>query len=250
MELECKDIFYLLYFNKGGALMNKKNNVEISQTLAKFKDENSENINEVHSQNLKKLVDIIVEPYSVLKNSFFQTYENYKMESFLSGILAGKWPEEELKKKVTRFGDKELLVDIIYNQLKSQRKELNVICGLIVKEALNRGFITDEEINHLEFLLSLNMNDFKNYMHVVKHEIMQRNLEDISKMHEISKTLTLLETTHRKMTNFGYAEGTLDKTNGIVFNSSLSFKLFKILEQYPDFLSNKTGFENIRYIFN
>lgn len=156
-------------------------------------------------------------------------YVNSKrLELFLKGVLAGKWNDEQLRVKISVFGDKEALLNVIKKQYDSEHKYTNIICGLIIHECLEKDEISAEDLNHIEFLLTLNHNDLKNYISTYYSKD-KNNIFKISKSNE----LILIETTREKMKNYGYSDGTkIASIEGDIVHTSISNNLIKYLEKH------------------
>ncbi|EKS4344839.1 hypothetical protein QB607_002835 [Clostridium botulinum] len=155
-----------------------------------------------------------------------------RLKLFLKGISAGRYNGEQLRDKINHFGDKEKLLNIIKKQYESEHKFANVLCGIIIHECLENGKISSIDLNHIEFLLTLNDNDFKNYISTY-YNCDEHNIYKISD----KKELILLETTREKMRNYGYCStGKLADMGGDIVHTELSKKLMKYLEKHDQFI--------------
>lgn len=161
--------------------------------------------------------------------------EDIRLKMFLRGIISKKFKEKEFIRKIEKFADKELLGNIIKKQINSNHKYCNLICGTIINKALKNEFITDEEINHIEFLLDLNLNDLKNYIWIC--EQLLDSHEEIIKKEKIEH-LKFIQVTVQKMKSYGYCNMYSHASiSGDIHKNEYTLAIYEeYIREYFDFL--------------
>lgn len=169
----------------------------------------------------------------------------FRIKSFLNGILMYKYNNnlQKLKYDVEVYGHKEELLLYIDKQTQSQHNKGNVICGIIVAEALSENRrLTPEEVNHIDFLREMNENDFKNYINIYEN---QKNAESnsdneyrgpfIDQENPEASKYPLLKTTFSKMDKYGYVNPRLLVNGGkeLIVSELSELLMEKYILPYP-----------------
>lgn len=147
-------------------------------------------------EDFSKLIGVIGKVYSF----GVKTKMNYFLMALTNNIDPAK-----LTAYIEEFGDKDILQTIIEKQLRSNHKTGNAICGLIVRKGLKNNNINNDMINEIDFILSLNEIDIKNYKQICKmlKSKESKDDEDILTFDEI-KHIDLVQGTIQKMNIYSY----------------------------------------------
>ena len=154
--------------------------------------------------SIKSVVEVAVEKFGTV----VKYLEARKMFKCIEEAFKCTVTPEEFRDWFNNYCDKMHFIEFIEKQRRSNHYLINMICGAVAKEAFkeNRKLNTIE-LNHIECLLSMNLNDIHNCAGISKR--LKDNIgEERQKFLEKSKLehLECCETTRQKLAQNGYIE--------------------------------------------
>lgn len=154
---------------------------------------------------------------------------------------------EDLEKMYLEKNNSDVFLSIINNQRNSQVEKMNYICGILIYQHTikNNKKITVRELNQIEFLLTLTINDFKNFVKLFKVHVQAKRENRIytNNVEFEQYGIYFSQTTLSKMRNYGMSNDGAISTGIDISHEGVIF--FNTLLEVKDILLKDNDFIEI-----
>ncbi len=149
------------------------------------------------------LIDTLSSPVHTSIKSTIEVIEGIRINCFIRGIVTEGMTEEMFISHYRKYSNKKQLIELIEKQRRTHTEIINLLCGCIIRENYKKNIsITADQINKINFLISLTANDLYNCL-IMYDECKDKNC---FYKEENPRELELIKVTKSKLEQYGYAE--------------------------------------------